>query len=160
MKALRILSSVFWILLMMIACNTSTENPDQTEEDAVEKADVNSEAETSTEDDNSAAANSLEGEEFPGNGFKGRQEDYVIYIETTDGISGFVRHKDSGEEYEISGDMSSPFAFEAEEVGEDEDGDEMTMAKIRGQMSNDGNSIKIDYNDANSAITFRLELKR
>jgi hypothetical protein len=161
MKVLRIFSSIFWIVLMMIACNTTPENHTAEGDDQeVENAELNTDEKTDAVADE-ASANSLEGEEFPGNGYKGREGDYVFYIETSEeGISGFVRHKDSGEENEISGQMSSPFDFDAEEVGEDEDGDEMTLAKIRGKMGDDGSSIEIDYNDTNSAKTFRLELKK
>lgn len=156
MKVRNLFFVLLWLLSLTIACNTQ-ETPKTPENAALEEGQL-SQTETAPQNNHS-----LEGEEFPDRpGFKGRHNDYVFFIEMLDNqeVKGFVRHKDQSIENELSGKMSSPFAFEAEELGEDPDGDELVWAKVRGKISDDPNKIELDYNDSQSASSFRLDLKR
>ena len=160
MKFLHTISTIFWLLLLVIACNTT---PDTN----APKEDVKTENDSPTKvenNDESASINvDISGETFPegGSGFKGRHNDYVFYLEVSDlGIEGFVRHKNDDSENEVTGKMSSPFDFNAEELLEDEDGETTTIAKLRGKKGDDENSFELDYNDTNSAETFKVTLKR
>lgn len=152
MKFWHTISTVFWLLLLVIACNTTptnntTDKEEETVDAAQEKTDVNTD---------------ISGETFPeGAGFKGRYNDYVFYIEVSDtDVKGFVRHKNDDSENEVFGKMSSPFDFNAEELTEDEDGEELTLAKLRGKKGDDDNSFELDYSDADSPSAFKVTLKR
>lgn len=156
MKVRNLFFVLLWLMSLTIACNTQ-EAPKTPENAALEEGKLSA---TEKAPQNN---NSLEGEEFPDRpGFKGRYNDYVFFIEMLDNqeVKGFVRHKGQNIENELSGTMSSPFAFEAEELGEDADGDELVWAKVRGKISEDPNQLELDYNDSQSASSFRLDLKR
>lgn len=158
MKFWHTISTVFWLLLLVIACNTTPTN-NTTDKD--EAADKNERVEDAAQDKDNVNTD-ISAEPFPeGAGFKGRYNDYVFYIEVSDtDVKGFVRHKNDDSENEVFGKMASPFDFNAEELTEDEDGEELTLAKLRGKKGDDDNSFELDYSDANGPSTFKVTLKR
>lgn len=152
MKALHVLSSAFWLMILVIACNTTPADNAAGKENSDKKENGEAAAKET------AKESSLEGESFPETGgFKGRNANHVFYIEVSEaGVTGFVRYKDSKKEHKIVGKKTSPFDFEAEEMNEDGE----KVAKLRGKMGDDETSAALDYTEANSGNSFRVDIKR
>lgn len=159
MKFLHTISTIFWLLLLVIACNTT---PDNNSNEKEQTHNTDPKTEDTKANDKDAINTDISSETFPdGGGYKGRYNDYVFYLEISDaGVKGFVRHKKDNTENEVSGKMSSPFDFNAEELLEDEDGETSTLAKLHGKKGDDDNSFELDYNDSHSATTFKITLER
>lgn len=144
MKYLHLLSSMFWLTVLVVACNTRPADSEKNQENFDKKSE--------------SAETKIEGEKFPdGGGFKGRHNDRVFYVEVKEsGVTGFVRYKDSNKENKVEGAKSTPYDFECEELNEDDE----VIAKIRGKLSNDELSAESEYTEENSSKTFRFQLER
>ena len=158
MKFLHTISTIFWLLLLVIACNTTPKDSSSKDENKTEEGAIAA----SNKEETTTVNSDISGEQFPAEtGYKGRYNDYVIYIEVQESeIKGFVRNKKDNSENQLVGTMASPFDFNATEIIEDQDGEEVTVAKLHGKMEDDGQTIELDYNDSNSAKTFKVSLKR